>query len=771
MVEAENFSRQTSAASTWQPTSTPPGFSGGQALYVGPDGLAQEPPCAGAMLEFDVNFATAGTHYVWARGYQTSSTDDSVYLEINDTCNGNILQTAQYNSWQWMNQDFDDVVTIDVPSAGAHRLRIYSREDGFTLDKLLLTTDATYRPEGVGPAESDAAPCAASCGNDSCDTEETCGDCPSDCGVCANPCGDALCANSENCSTCPVDCGACPDPCGDGMCAATESCGSCPADCGACTDPCGDGTCSATESCNSCTADCGACPNPCGDETCSATESCGSCPADCGACTGGHNYGLAFSTIMDGTDGLGAMVRDVAVDAQGNVYVTGGADAADFPTTPGAYDRTLNDGLSADLGGSFPIMDAFAMKFAPDGTLLWSTFVGGRNYDRAYAIDVDPAGNVYIAGRAGSGFPTTAGSVQPGFAGDGHINGAYGPQDGFVTKLSADGSRVIWSTYVGGNGRGFLRDMAVDSSGVVYLGGSEFASFAHISAGAYQTSTQGGADAMYGKLSADGSTILWASFIGGRSGVTRDGSNPSVQADSATGELFAVHSTVDDDLCANFGGSSYQRQLGGGRDLLITRWSAAGTLLACSYFGGAADEHNETHNLALDGNANFVVGALTDTQVPTTAGVVSPLSQGGQDAFVANISKDGTTLIASTHVGGSDGEGVEGIAFHAGAVYLSGTTKSPNYPLTPNAYQSNRRGNRDAVITVLSGDLTQILYSTLFGGGDREEGRTIAVGPSGAIASGGQTISTDFPLLNSVETQRDGGNFSATATVYSFAPM
>ena len=153
--------------------------------------------------------------------------------------------------------------------------------------------------------------------------------------------------------------------------------------------------------------------------------------------------------------------RDVFVDTAGNTYVCGGTASRDFPTTPGAFDQTFNSG---DTSGDE--CDAFICKFGPNGQLIWSTYLGGPGYDRAYGIEVDGEGYVYVAGRAGRGFPTTPGTFQPTF--QGYNGGGYGGyQNGFVAKLSPDGATVLWASYVGV--AQLCRDIAIDASGNIYL--------------------------------------------------------------------------------------------------------------------------------------------------------------------------------------------------------------------------------------------------------------------------------------------------------------
>ena len=105
-------------------------------------------------------------------------------------------------------------------------------------------------------------------------------------------------------------------------------------------------------------------------------------------------YDLTFSTYFGGSNWEHA--RDVAVDKSGNIYVVGGTASPDFPTTPGAYSRQLQTGGAQEFGPC----DIFVVKFAPDGTLLWSTLIGGPNYDCAYGVEVDEQRDVYVADRA-----------------------------------------------------------------------------------------------------------------------------------------------------------------------------------------------------------------------------------------------------------------------------------------------------------------------------------------------------------------------------------
>lgn len=467
------------------------------------------------------------------------------------------------------------------------------------------------------------------------------------------------------------------------------------------------------------------------------------------------NLTPVYSTYVGGTNA--DTIRDVAIDSNGNSYITGGTASADLVTSQGAYDTTHN--------GS---MDVFVMKFDPNGNLIWSTFIGSTNYDRAYAIEVDSQGYVYVAGRAGDGYPTTSGVLQPNFGGDVNISPAYGAQDGFVTKLSPDGSQIVWSTYFGGNGRGYIRDFDIDSAGQVHLALTAVSTAnPHITPGAFQTNLSGGYDGVVAKISSDGSQVLWATYVGGSG--QWDLQTPSVRV-GQTGDVYVLGGTQSTDIPTST--NAYDQSLGGNADLHVVKFSPTGTFLFGTYLGGSAAEWGETHELALDSQGNAIVAATTlSTDFPTTSGVVQPTYGGsggsgtGQgtnypgDAFVAKISSDGTQLLASTFIGGLYGEGAEGVGIDAqNNVYFSGATYSDNFLVTTDAFQGSKSGNADFFAVKLSANLSQRLYASYLGGSDIDYGRASMVDPNGNFLIAGATISTDWPTLNPWQANIAGGS-------------
>jgi hypothetical protein len=449
---------------------------------------------------------------------------------------------------------------------------------------------------------------------------------------------------------------------------------------------------------------------------------------------GGMN--LVFSTYLGGVQQ--DQVRDLTVDAAGNTYITGGTESPTFPTTAGAYDPTPN--------GNY---DVFVTKIDPQGRLVWSTLVGGPNYDRAYAIELDALGYIYIAGRAGGGFPVTNGAFQTAFQGG--PSGLYGPQDGFVCKLSPDGGSLIFCSYFGGPDDRIIRDLALDAQGNIYVGASlEFGTLpAPWFANSYHSTPAGGVDGVVAKIATNGSAVLWATFIGGSQD---EAEQPSVRVD-ASGNVFVLTATASANAPTPNG---VDRTLGGAQDLYLVKLTPDGKqLLFGTYIGGSGGEGVETHHLALDPQGNPVIGNMTGVgDLATTPGAYQPAYSGGSDAFVARISSDGSQLLAATFLGGPQNEAIEGISIdQAGNIYVTGQTASPGLPFLSGAFAG---GIRDIMVVKLSPDLSQVLYGTYLGGSDDDMGRAAAVTPNGDLAIGGTTQSSNMITLRPIQATHGG---------------
>ena len=458
-----------------------------------------------------------------------------------------------------------------------------------------------------------------------------------------------------------------------------------------------------------------------------------------------QRYDWLASGVLDGS-AYNEQGRDVAFDADGNIVIVGGTTSKDFPTTPGAFDTTYGGGGGPDSTGSGGEMDAFVSKVSRDGKLIWSTYLGGRNYDRAYAVEIGPEGDVFVAGRAGDGFPTTPGVVQPRFGGDDDQNELYGKQDGFVARISADGSRLLWASYFGGAGKGFIRDLDVDQAGNVYVGLSgESRALGAAPEQQGPRSAPRGHDGYYGKLSADGKRLLFGTFYGGSDG-QQDAFNPSVRV-TDDGHVFVVAYTDATDVdCIT--PQAYQRTNAGGTDLLLMHFDPQNRLVSCTYVGGSHDDYMETHGLAVDAAHNAViVGGTLSRDFPTTRGVVQPeAAHDDRNGFVVVIAPDGSRLLAGTYLG-RELEGVQ--VAPGGDIVFSGSSEGLE-PLTPSALR-RERGARDALIGRVSSDLTRLQFLSYFGGSGKDELRSVDVRPNGEVAYVGQTESLDFAFKSAVK--------------------
>lgn len=459
-------------------------------------------------------------------------------------------------------------------------------------------------------------------------------------------------------------------------------------------------------------------------------------------------------------------IRDVAVGSDGDIYLTGGTGSQDFPVTPGAYDTTLNPGSG---GASFGAHDAWVARLRPDGARVWVTFVGGPSYDRAYAIEVDASG-VYIAGRAGASFPTTPGALQPSFAGDFNPGPAYGPQDGFVAKLSLDGTQLLWATYFGEARGAFIRDIAIDSTGHVYLGLTGVqAATPHVRTNAiFPDLPPGNQSGIVAKIAPDGRSVVWATYIGGSGD---DFINPSVRVNDKD-ECFVVAHSTGTDLPVTAG--AHQATFGGGAaDMNVAGIAADGSsLLFLTYLGGSGSEGTETHGLEIGPHGDLYVAAVTDSyDFYTTPQAYAPGKlYAGLNGFITRMTTGGV-VNASTYLGGTQTAGIQGIgASPAGDVLVTGAS-SGGYPMVGSPYQSTHAGGVDFLIARLSPNLDALESSTYIGGSRGDYGRSASVGPDGTLVVGGQGESLDFPTTDgSRHAPVSAGVGALDAAVVVFVP-
>jgi hypothetical protein len=255
----------------------------------------------------------------------------------------------------------------------------------------------------------------------------------------------------------------------------------------------------------------------------------------------------------------------------------------------------------------------------------------------------------------------------------------------------------VYSTYLGGVNGQDGAGIAVDSTGAAYIGGSTDSPDFPVTAGAYQTTCYGPypyycADGYVAKLNADGSGLIYATFLGGE-----DWDYLTSIALAANGDVYVTGRTDSTDFPTTPG--AFQTTLGGNctpyqcPDAFVTKLNASGSALIYStYVGGSAYDAEYASHIAIDATgAAYITAQTRSSDFPITAGAFQPTCGGGclyPDAFITKLKPDGSGLLYSSYLGGFEHEGGAGIAVDAsGAAYVTGWTFSTDFPTTPGSFQ------------------------------------------------------------------------------------
>lgn len=417
-----------------------------------------------------------------------------------------------------------------------------------------------------------------------------------------------------------------------------------------------------------------------------------------------HHLPLVIDPTLSFLTYLGGKKNDygwsIALDASENVYVAGETLSKGLPTTPGAFGPVY-------FGGTAAFGDAFVASYTSSGALRFLTYFGGRWDDGALGIAVDPSGNAYVTGFTDStNFPimppggAIKNSLKDGVARNNNAMHIY-PVDAFVSKFDSSGA-LVYSTYLGGSGRDEGVGIAVDASGSAYVTGltesTNFPVTTNIAASqVIQYTNGGGADVFIAKLGPQGTNLLYATYLGG--------------TNTEYGEGIAVDS----------GGNAW-----------VTGFT---------------------------GSTNFpVVNPIVDSIGHSYTNLSKKTNYTVRvDAFLSKISADGSTLLSSTYLGGTnDDVGVHVTTDSADNAYVTGFTSSKDFPTnvitTPQSSATNFLTHVFVTEVDPSGTL---LYSTQFGGNRFDQGAGIAVDTNGLIYVTGSTTSTNFFATDSFTDLRN----------------
>jgi hypothetical protein len=439
------------------------------------------------------------------------------------------------------------------------------------------------------------------------------------------------------------------------------------------------------------------------------------------------NGALIYSTLIGGNTGNGVNLGlGIAVNSTG-AYVVGNTTSSNF--------------LPPTIIGSVGPQNVFVAKLNNStGASVWLARIGGTGGDSGTTIAVDSTGAAYIGGATTStDFPVTGPAIQTANAGNG---------DGFYAKLNASGTSLDYADYIGGSSGDLVTGIGLDSSNNAYVTGITVSSNFPVTSGSFLTTQAGtGDNAFVAAVKADGSALIYSTYLGGSVSGGSDTTDAYAIAVDSAGEAYVTgdtNSTVFPTL------TPVQASLKGGHDVFITKLNTAGTaLLFSTYFGGTLDDL--ATGIALDSlNDVYVTGTTLSTDYPVSGSPFQTSSGGGYDAFVTELSNTGFTVYSS-YLGGTSNENsvqVPGdIIPELGAVavdassnaYLAGATDSTSgFPVTASPLLSTFQGG------IADGFVAKV--------GAAPADFSVSVSPATISVTSGQTTTTITVTVSSVNS-------------------
>ncbi len=451
--------------------------------------------------------------------------------------------------------------------------------------------------------------------------------------------------------------------------------------------------------------------------------------------------------VVFALDGQSTTIAALATDAAGNMYVTGFTSSGIFPTTAGVVQPDYGGGLcGGPLVNNYvqlsPCDDAFVVKLDPAGQTIFSTYLGGDDGDFGSAITVDAGGNIYVAGSAGRHFPTTPGAAFSTGGADG-----YG---GFVAKLSPSGDKLIYSTYVPGLSATALAIDAAGNAYVNGTGDAtlpvtpgafqtKLLTTSVYTTGAVAKLNADGSKLVYATYLTGGAV---ASSMYNQGGLAVDAAGEAYITGSTNGVDFPVTpgaylTKIPSNTTENYA-SAY-----------VSKLNAAGSALVYSTYLGASGGENGTA-IRVDSNGEaWVLGQTNSTNFPVTAGAFQPSPTtawaiaGQPVGFLAKLSASGSSLLYATYLSGAVALDEDA----AGNVYVAGEA-SFGFPLTNGAFQRCMNGGGGDMFLAEFDPTGELIASTFLGGSGPDSPVAIAALGDGSAAVAGFTSSLDFPGLS-----------------------
>jgi len=485
------------------------------------------------------------------------------------------------------------------------------------------------------------------------------------------------------------------------------------------------------------------------------------------------NYDKNFALIIDpkiyatylGGSGEDEITSSV-IDKDNNLIVTGWTNSPNFPATTGAYDTSY-----------YSEKDAFITKIQLTGNerkIIFSTFIGGTGDDIPNTVGVDLNGNIFLAGETNSAnYPTQSGVSSL-------INGK---KDAFITKLSADGSKIFYSTYLGGEGDDYILAMGVGESGAVYVTGGTFSPTFPSSVVYNIDGNKGREEAFITKISPSGSSVVYSAIFT-TAGLDR-GTAIAVDESQATVIACGITDNPRFYTTPNSGSNRvWDRYCNGGWDGFIVKIGTSGAFCEfAGFFGGAKDDYINTVLLDKDGsfyiaghtNSNIAAPNPTseETDFPLSVGAIESKFKGVWDCFLSKFDKTCNSLIFSTYFGGNNDDSFLSLARHTGrnSVFATGYTGSSDFPIVNDPSKPKLSGGKDIILCEFDPLGTTVAMSTVAGGSLDDAGKSLTIDSYGDIYITGYTLSKNFPANNPAIQNSIGGTKDGFVYKYTFKEL
>lgn len=476
---------------------------------------------------------------------------------------------------------------------------------------------------------------------------------------------------------------------------------------------------------------------------------------------------LVYSTYL-GNAGADA-INGVVLDNAGNVIAAGSTETEDLPIVTGSYDTQYNGGI-----------DGVVIRYSPQlQTILSLTYLGGGGDDIINAVTIDFNGGIFVGGETGStNFPLSTSWKDEFKAGI----------DGFVAKLSSNGSQLVYSSYIPGSLDDRVLAIAARPTGELLVGGVTNSSDYPRDNGAYQNLKKALTDGFMMEFRPSGSLINFASYIGGDgddrvTGVGYDPSFGSVFIAGTTGQGIANGAYPVPNMF-NPSRRPWDNTFNQKDDGFVAKFGIAGTpsnesVHFLGYLGGNGNDRItgltplDDGTVVVCGETDFGTG--TTTSFPIVGSTSS--SKGGLDIFASRISSNGRTLVNSGVYGTSGTESATAIDFIPGTsqLLLSGWTSSKDFS-SNNIGSKNPDGGygggpKDGVVMKLTNDLSEVIYSSYFGGTGEDIVKAIVETSRGDFYFGGVTTSPDLVTFQETQNSTAGTGTNGFIAKYAFGNL